>query len=188
MLENVKFEGEYQNKVLYARNLFLANKKKKEQMYLVVAAVNTQIDMKALTTHLKVGSGNLRGGDADVMEQVLGVKPGAVNLFSILNDTANKVHLIIDQDVINAHSFVGFHPMQNDATTAIKVKDVEKIIELSNHKAEILDFSQLTTTVAAEPKKVEKKPQPKKKEEEKVADVHQLGIEYTKEQNFSKWY
>lgn len=62
MLEKVKFEGDHA-KTLFAKNLFLANKKKKEQMYLVVAAHDTAIDMKALTKHLKVGAGNLRGGD-----------------------------------------------------------------------------------------------------------------------------
>jgi hypothetical protein len=67
MLEKVKFEGAYAN-ALFAKNLFLANKKKKDQIYLVVAAHDTQIDMKALTTHTKAGSGNLRAGDAEVME------------------------------------------------------------------------------------------------------------------------
>lgn len=95
MLEKVKFDDEYAN-TLFAKNLFLANKKKKEQIYLVIAAHDTQIDMKALTSHLKAGSGNLRAGDAEVMEQLLGVKRGAVNLFSILNDKDMKVHLILD--------------------------------------------------------------------------------------------
>ena len=96
MVEKVKFQGEHDGKVLFAKNLFLANKKKKEQMYLVVAAHDTAIDMKALTTHLKSGSGNLRAGDAEVMESILGVKKGAVNLFSLINDTGLKISLIID--------------------------------------------------------------------------------------------
>ena len=86
MLDKVKFEGEYAN-AMFAKNLFLQNKKKKEQAYLVVAAHTTDINMKALTTHLKAGSGNLRAGDVGEMETLLGVKKGAVSLFSILNDT-----------------------------------------------------------------------------------------------------
>ncbi len=134
MLEKVKFEGEYQS-AAFAKNLFLANKKKKEQIYLVVAAHDTTIDMKGLTSHLKAGSGNLRAGDQDVMEQLLGVKKGAVNLFSILNDTDNKVTLILDSRLAEGPHYVAFHPMQNDATSAIKREDMHKIIELSNHKA-----------------------------------------------------
>lgn len=95
MIEKVKFEGEHAN-TLFAKNLFLANKKKKDQMYLVIAAHNTEIDMKALTTHFKAGSGNLRAGDEEVMGQILGAKKGAVTLFSILNDTGKKVNLVID--------------------------------------------------------------------------------------------
>lgn len=193
MLEKVKFDGEHAQ-AMFAKNLFLHNKKKKELVYLVVAAHDTNIDMKGLTNHLKAGSGNLRAGDADVMEQLLGVKKGAVNLFSILNDTAKKVLLIVDQKLMNNYPLVAFHPMQNDATTAISQSDMKKVIELSNHQAEVIDFSKLVTASEGgeEAKKAQpeaKKPQKgQAKKEEVKQDVHQLGIEYTKEQNFSKWY
>jgi Aminoacyl-tRNA editing domain len=112
------------------------------------------------------------------------VKKGAVNLFSIVNDSGNKVHLILDQKLLNAE-LVAFHPMQNDATTAISKADMQKVIELSNHNPEILDFSQLTTAAVDGAKKEEAKPAAKKeqpkKEVAKKEDAHQLGIEYTKE-------
>ncbi len=79
--------------------------------------------MKALTKHLKAGSGNLRGGEVDVMEAMLGAKKGAVNLFSILNDTAKKVHLIMDQRLMADFEYIAYHPMQNDATSAISQED-----------------------------------------------------------------
>lgn len=110
MLEKVKFEGDYA-KAIFAKNLFLHNKKKKELVYLVVAAHDTQIDMKGLTTHLKAGSGNLRAGDEDIMEELLGVKKGSVNLFSILNDTAKKVILIVDKRLHDDAELIAFHPM-----------------------------------------------------------------------------
>jgi len=150
MLEKVKFEGDY-SKAVFAKNLFLANKKKKEQIYLVVAAHDTQIDMKGLTNHVKAGSGNLRAGDQEVMEALLGVKKGAVNLFSILNDSEKKVTLLLDSRLAEGPELVAFHPMQNDATTAIKREDMHKIIELSHHKAEIIDFSALVAPAAAAP-------------------------------------
>lgn len=162
MLEKVKFEGEWE-KVLFAKNLFLQNKKKKELVYLVVAAHDSAIDMKALTTHLKAGSGNLRAGDQEVMEQLLGVKKGAVTLLAILNDTAKKVHLIVDQRLMES-DLVAFHPMQNDATTAISNSDMKKFISLSNHEAEVIDFTRLTSAAPAE-KKDEPKKGPKKEEQ-----------------------
>ena len=115
MLEKVKFDGSH-SAAMFAKNLFLHNKKKKELVYLVIAAHDTNIDMKGLTTHLKAGSGNLRAGDPDVMEAMLGVKKGAVNLFAIMNDTAKKVILIVDQRLMSDFQQIAFHPMQNDAT------------------------------------------------------------------------
>lgn len=164
MLEKVKFEGEHAQAV-FAKNLFLNNKKKKEQVYLVIAAHDTKIDMKVLEKHLKTGSGNLRAGDQDVMEALLGATKGAVNLFSILNDRdAKKVHLIIDER-LTKEAWVAFHPMQNDATTAITSADMKKVIDASNHQAEIIDFAKLNAaepTAAPAEKKEEKKPQAKK--------------------------
>jgi Ala-tRNA(Pro) deacylase len=77
------------------------------------------------------------------MEQLLGAKKGGVNLFAILNDKDKKVNLIVDQRLAEGPSMVAFHPMQNDATTAISREDMHKIIELSGHKPEIIDFSRL---------------------------------------------
>lgn len=148
-LEKIKFEGQYAGAV-FAKNLFLANSKKKEQMWLVVAAHDTAIDMKALTKHLKTGSGNLRGGNEDTMYQVLGVKKGSVNLFSILNDaTAKKVNLILDKKLAEESEYVSFHPMQNDATTAISRADMHKIVTESHHTAEIVDFSKMVEEAPA---------------------------------------
>lgn len=189
MLEKVKFEGDHA-KALFAKNLFLQDKKKKDGAYLVIAAHDTNIDMKGLTKHLKAGSGNLRGGDVEIMEAMLGAKKGAVNLFAILNDTAKKVHLIMDQRLMDTE-LIAFHPMQNDATTAISNSDMKKVIALSNREAEVLDFSKIVVTdgAAAEEKKAAPaKAAKQEKKEEIKQDVHQLGIEYTKEQNFAKWY
>ena len=74
MVATVKFDGEHANTVL-AKQLFLHDKKKKENMWLVAAAVDTEVDMKALSKHLgvnqkRVGSGNLRGADASPMRNL----------------------------------------------------------------------------------------------------------------------
>lgn len=193
MLETVKFEGVYAN-TKFAKNLFLYDKKKKERLWLVICAHDTAFTMKALEKSFGVKNGDLRGADPEILESTLGVKGGSVNLFSIINDNENKVKLVIDHTLLNNYDYVGFHPMQNDFTTAIRRESVQKIIDLSHHEAQVLDFStleQATTTgdkkpeAGAKPAKNEKQP---KKEEKKKEDAHQLGIEYTKEQNFSKWY
>jgi len=111
-----------------------------------------------------------------------------VNLFSVLNDKEKKVHLILDAKLANGPTFVAFHPMQNDATTAITREDMHKIIELSGHKAEILDFGRLASAVTEAKTETDNKAKGPKPEEGKIENSHQLGVEYKKEQNFSKWY
>lgn len=53
--------------------------------------------MKALNKHLGVASGNLRGGNEETMEQILGAKQGSVTIFGLVNDKDQKVKLILDQ-------------------------------------------------------------------------------------------
>jgi len=73
MAELIHYTGEYSSAVL-AKQLFLHDKKNKDKMWLICAALNTNVDMKGLQKHLKVGSGNLRGGDAEPLFKHLGCK------------------------------------------------------------------------------------------------------------------
>jgi len=116
------------------KNLFLTDKKKKDRMWVICATKDAAIDMKALTKVLGCGSGNLRAGSEDTMFAKLGAKKGGLTLFSILNDTANEVKLIVDKSLAEDHAFVGFHPMTNEATTAISREGMMKVIELSQHE------------------------------------------------------
>ena len=66
-----------------------------------------------------------------------------------MNDKDNKVKLVIDHTLLKNYEFVGFHPMQNDFTTAIKRDSVQKIIDISHHEAQVLDFSTLEQAAQA---------------------------------------
>jgi Ala-tRNA(Pro) deacylase len=101
-----------------AKQLFLWDKKNKDSVWLVCAAANSEFDMKEFNKYLKVGSGNLRGADEDVLEKLLGCKKGMVNFFSIVNDVEKKVKLIIDQKLVDAE-WASFHPMDNTGSTCI---------------------------------------------------------------------
>jgi len=153
MLEHVKFEDKWAN-TKFAKNLFLYDKKKKERMWLVICAHDTQFSMKLLEKHLKCANGNLRGAQPEFLEQTLGVKGGSVNLFAIVNDKDKKVNLVMDQRLMNDFEFVGFHPMQNDHTTSITREDMKKVIEISGHEPMVTDFSTLVDDAAgpAKPK------------------------------------
>lgn len=95
MLEKVKFDGDQANTLL-AKNLFMWDKKKKENIWLICAGVDTEFDLKDVGKYLSVGGGNLRGADENVLYDLLGCKKGMVNYFSMLNDTDKKVKVIVD--------------------------------------------------------------------------------------------
>lgn len=157
MIDTVKFDGEHASTVL-AKQLFLHDKKKKENMWLVCAAVDTDIDMKALNKYLPVGSGNLRGADLDSLGKYLGCIKGTVNYFSMINDVEKKVKVVIDKRLAEAE-WMSFHPMDNTGSTAINKEGLMKLKELAGRddtNYEILDFSTIETAGAGGAKEEKK--------------------------------
>lgn len=107
--DKIKLEGDLAEGKI-AKNVFFVNKKNKEEMFLLVQVHDTEVDQKALTKKLGLGSGNLRAGDADRLKETLGCYQGCVNLYSIANDKDGKVKLLIDTRVLDELSLIGFHP------------------------------------------------------------------------------
>ena len=98
----------------HTKNLFL--KDAKDQLWLVSAESHAAIDLKRL--HTVIGSARLSFGKPDLMAQTLGVTPGSVTAFGLLNDTARRVRFVLDRTLAEA-DLVNFHPLTNAATTAI---------------------------------------------------------------------
>jgi Ala-tRNA(Pro) deacylase len=107
----------------HSKNLFL--KDKKGALFLLCAIGDTAIDLNALSRLL--GAGRFSFGSAERLMDNLGVTPGAVTLFALINDPERKVTLLLD-DALYAHDPVNFHPLRNDATTAISPADMLKFI------------------------------------------------------------
>lgn len=117
------------------------------------------------------------------------MKPGSVNLFSIINDQEDKVKLILDKKVKEA-SHVGIHPMINTSTVRVNNELMEHVINYSNHEADVVDFEELALQATKdEGQKQKEKEKAKPKEAPKgKEDAHKLGIEFKKNENFSEWY
>jgi prolyl-tRNA synthetase len=129
------------------------------------------------------------------MAKILGAKGGAVNVFSVVNDSKKEITLVMDHRLMNDVAQSGFHPMINTCTTFISQADLKKVIQLSGHEPTVIDFSKLAEEVAAAapaPKAKPAKQEGGKKKVDKTAgkkeDVHQLGIEFKKHENLAKWY
>lgn len=122
----------------HTKNLFLADKK--GQIILVSALGETQVPVNRLHRHL--GCGRLSFGKPDLMEAVLGVTPGSVTAFALINDRQGRVRFVLDA-ALTRHDPVNFHPLSNDATTAVSCQDLLRFAEATGHEAEIVDFDAL---------------------------------------------
>lgn len=120
----------------HCRNLFLRDKKKKN--FLVVLQNATEVELKKLPD--VIGSGRLSFGSDDRLWQYLGVRPGSVCPFSIINDTDHQVKIILDKSMMET-DIVNYHPLLNTMTIGLKPDDLMKFIESTGHEAHIVDMS-----------------------------------------------
>jgi Ala-tRNA(Pro) deacylase len=119
----------------HSKNLFL--KDKKDALFLLSALGDTQIDLNAVSK--LIGAGRFSFGHAELLMQRLGVTPGSVTLFALINDIDGKVRLILDEGFF-AYDLVNFHPLSNDATTAISPADMLKFARDTGHEPTRLAF------------------------------------------------
>src|SRR4029453_3431226 len=128
----------------HIKNLFLRNKK--GEMWLVVAEESRPIDLKALGERL--GAGRLSFGSPERLMTHLGVAPGAVTAFALINDRTQQVTVAIDQRILE-HDPVNCHPLTNDMTTAIAPGDLLAFIAACGHRPMILDLGRAAASALA---------------------------------------
>lgn len=119
----------------HCKSLFL--KDKKGAMWLVVVLEDRAVDLKALRARL--GAKNLSFGRPERLFEFLGVEPGSVTPFALLNDTGRRVTVVLDKAMLE-HDPLNYHPLSNQATTAIAPGDLLAFIADCGHVPMILDF------------------------------------------------
>ena len=119
----------------HIKNLFLRNKK--EEMWLVVALEDRAIDLKRLGEVL--GAGRLSFGSPDRLRRVLGIEPGSVTPFALVNDEAHQVTLVLDSGLREGGP-INAHPLTNTMTTPISLADLQRFFATTGHTPRWLDF------------------------------------------------
>ena len=122
----------------HTKNLFL--KDKKGRLVLVSALGSTTIRVNRL--HRQLGAQRFSFAKEEVLFEALGVRPGSVTAFALINDTTERVTFVIDKALLD-HEIVNFHPLSNDATTAISREDLVKFARDTGHEPVIVDFAAL---------------------------------------------
>lgn len=102
------------------KNLFLCNRQH-TQFYLLMMPGDKVFKTKELSGQL--GCARLSFGEPEYMEQYLDITPGSVSVLGLMNDTENKVQLLVDEDVLKGE-YVGCHPCINTSSLKIRKDDI----------------------------------------------------------------
>jgi Ala-tRNA(Pro) deacylase len=107
------------------KNLFLRNQKG-DRHYLVVVSCSKRVDLQHLAG--QIGDGKLSFASPERLRKHLGLTPGAVSPFGLINDGARTVRVFLDADLAGA-TRVSFHPNVNTATLVINAADFQRFLE-----------------------------------------------------------
>lgn len=119
----------------HTKNLFL--KDKNGRLLLLSALAETKIDLNTLAKTMKAGRFSF--GAPELMQEALGVTPGSVTVFSLINDRLGRVTLLLDDALFDVDP-VNFHPLSNDATTAVSPAGLLRFLEETGHAPQRIRF------------------------------------------------
>ena len=119
----------------HVKNLFLRNKK--GVMWLVTCLEDRQLDLKSLGEML--GAGRFSFASPERLMKYLGVIPGAVTAFAVINDKTGSVKFALDRALLGT-TRINLHPLTNAMTTAIAPADLQKFLDAVSHAPTLIDF------------------------------------------------
>lgn len=118
----------------HTKNLFL--KDKKDNYFLVTVEEEAHVDLKQI--HAVIGAASrVSFGKPEALMELLGVTPGAVTAFGLINDEKGAVTFILDSSLME-HAAINVHPLTNEATTSIKAEDLLRFARATGHEPAIL--------------------------------------------------
>lgn len=119
----------------HCKNLFLRDKA--GQRWLVVLPEERVLDLAALAALLDVR--RLSFASPGELEERLGVLPGAVTPFAVVNDPGNRVRVVLDRALLSRDG-LKFHPLVNTATTVVSPEGLLRFLEASGHPPTLVDL------------------------------------------------
>jgi len=118
------------------KNLFLRNKKG-DRHYLVVVEIGKRVDLKDLVR--TVADNRLSFGSAERLMAELGLTPGSVSPFGLINDADGSVRVLIDQDLKGADRLI-FHPNINTASVVVSWGDLERFLRTRANRVNVISL------------------------------------------------
>ena len=121
----------------HTKNLFL--KDKKDNFFLITVGEEAEVDLKQIH-HVIGAASRVSFGKPEALMEHLGVIPGAVTAFGLINDEKGAVKFVID-DALMEHETINAHPLTNEATTSIAAADMLRFARATGHEPAILKVS-----------------------------------------------
>jgi Ala-tRNA(Pro) deacylase len=121
----------------HCKNLFL--KDAKGTLWLVVMPADKRADLAGIAG--RIGSAKLSFAKAELLLDVLGLSPGSVSPFALLNDAQKRVKVVLDQDMMACEQ-VNYHPLHNEASTTLRSADLLKFIQALDYRPVITECGQ----------------------------------------------
>lgn len=131
----------------HTKNLFLTDAR--GRLVLVIAHAHTRVDLKGIGRALGI-TGRLSFARPEALLDVLGVTPGSVTAFALINDRHRRVEVVVDS-LLMAFATINCHPLENTATTNIARDDLIGFIRACGHEPHILYIDQQGTAPKAPP-------------------------------------
>lgn len=125
----------------HTKNLFL--KDKKDQLWLVTALWDTQVDLKSLPATL--GAGRLSFGSPERLLAALGVTPGSVTPLALVNDTARRVRFVLDERLLQCN-IMSCHPLRNDMSTCLAPDGLLRFVRDLGHEPLVVSLGAVAAT------------------------------------------
>ncbi|MEM6974369.1 MAG: prolyl-tRNA synthetase associated domain-containing protein [Pseudomonadota bacterium] len=129
---------------LHLKNMFL--KEKKGGFWLVSCLEDRQFRIRDLER--AVGAKGTSFGKPDLLWETLGVRPGAVTPFAVMNAAPGAIRLVLDAALVDA-PVINAHPMHNRATTAFAWEGLYRFLDALDHLPQIVDFAPIEAASAA---------------------------------------
>jgi len=120
----------------HTKNLFL--KDKKDQFFLLTLGEDDVVDLKTVDKLIGAAS-RVSFGKPEAMLELLGVTPGAVTSFGLINDSGHRVTFVLEAGLAKA-DIINAHPLTNEATTSIAAADLMRFAEATGHKPLVLNL------------------------------------------------
>ena len=120
----------------HCKNLFFRNHKGNKH-YLVILDCEQDMDIHSIEKQLH--QGKLSFASPERMMKYLGVSPGSVTPFGLINDTEHHVHVFLDKNLQKAER-LSFHPCVNTASLIILKDDFLRFMDFVRNKYEWIDL------------------------------------------------